>query len=74
MVAAKHMEKLLSNFRGNPCSVGCIGNLMENTGLPNILKAAFGGVDNILLSKDFSNDRRALPMAVEDILRPVLLF
>ena len=34
--------------------VGCIGNLMENTGLPNIPKAIFGGVDKMLLGKTFS--------------------
>ena len=39
--------------------VGCIGNLVENTGLPNIFKAAFESVDNILLGKDFPNDSPA---------------
>ena len=53
--------------------VGCIGNLMGNTGLSNILKTAFGGVDKILLGKNFSNNIRSLRMAVEEILRLVLL-
>ena len=53
--------------------VGCIGNLMGNTGLSNILKTAFGGVDKILLGKHFSNNIRSLRMAVEEILRLVLL-
>ena len=53
--------------------VGCIGNLMENTGLSNILKAAFGGIDKLLLGKNFPNNIRALCMAVEQILKPVLL-
>ena len=53
--------------------VGCIGNLMENTRLSNILKAAFGGVDKMLMGKNCPNNIRALRMAVEEILRPVLL-
>ena len=52
--------------------VSCIRNLMENTGLSNILKAAFGGVDKMLLSKNFPNNIRTLCMFVEEILRPVL--
>ena len=45
---------------------------MENTGLSNIFKAAFGGVDKILLGKNFPNNIRALRMVVEEILRLVL--
>ena len=46
---------------------------MENTGLSNILKAALGVVDKMLLSKNFSNKIRALRMVVEETVRPVLL-
>ena len=46
---------------------------MKNTGLSNILKADFGGVDKILLGKNFPNNIRAVRMAVEEILKPVLL-
>ena len=75
MVESKHMGKLLSSSRGHASSsfVGCIINLMENTGLSNILKAAFGGVDKMLLGKNFPNNIRALRMFIVEILRPVLL-
>ena len=53
--------------------IGCIGNLMGNTGLSNILKTSFGAVDKILLGKEFSNNIRSLRMAVKEILRLVLL-
>ena len=53
--------------------VGCIGNLMENTGLSNIVKAALGVADKMLLGKNFSNKIRALCMVVEETVRPVLL-
>lgn len=47
--------------------VGCIGNVMENTGLSNIPKATLGG-----MFKNFSNNIRPLGVAVEEILKPVL--
>ena len=53
--------------------VGCIGNLMENTGLSNILKAAFGGAGKMFLGNNFPNTIRALRMPVKEILKPVLL-
>ena len=53
--------------------VGCTGSLLENTGLSNILKASLGGLDKMLLGKNFPNKIRALHMVVEEILRPVLL-
>ena len=54
-------------------SNGCIGNLMENTGLSNILKATFGGVDEMFLGKTFPNKIGFLRMVAEEMLRPVLL-
>ena len=53
-------------------SNGCIGNLNENTGLSNILKAAFGGVDEMLLGKTFPNKIGFLHMVADEMLRPVL--
>ena len=44
--------------------VGCIAN----TGLSGMLKLAFGGVDKMLLGKNFPNNTRALRMCVEDLL------
>ena len=46
---------------------------MENTGLSDILKAPFRGDEKMLLSKNFSNNIRALRMAVEEIKRLVFL-
>ena len=46
---------------------------MENTGLSNILKAAFGGVDKMLLGTNFPNNIRDLRTVVEEVLRPILL-
>ena len=53
--------------------VGCIETLMANIGLSEMLKSAFGGVDKMLLGKNFPNNTRALCMCVEEILRPVIL-
>ena len=61
---------------GNACSnVICWLHRKSNGkgGLSLILKAAFGGVDKMLLGKNFPNNIRAQRMAVEEILRPVLL-
>ena len=52
---------------------GCTGNVMENTGLSNILKAAFGSVDKMLLGTNFPNNIRDLRTVVEEVLRPILL-
>ena len=54
--------------------VGCIGNLMSNSGLDEIMKAAFAGVDKMLLgSKYFPQNVRALRIVVEELLRPYIL-
>ena len=53
--------------------IGCVGNLMANSGLEDIMKAAFAGVDKMLMgSKYFPQNFRALRMVVEELLRPYL--
>ena len=47
--------------------VGCIGNVLENTGLSNIPKTTLGGT-----FKNFSKNIRHLRVTVEEILKPVL--
>ena len=45
--------------------VGCIGVLMANTGLEEVLKAAFGGAACMLTGKNFPQNVRALRMLCE---------
>ena len=52
--------------------LGCIGTLMANSGLDDILKSAFGGVEKMLLGKFFPENVRALRMVVEELLRPYI--
>jgi len=49
--------------------VGCVGALMSNSGLEDILKAAFGGVPKMLAGKNFPQNVRALRMVTEEVLR-----
>ena len=51
--------------------VGCVGTLMENTGLTEVLSGPFGGVQKMLSGKKFPENVRALRMLVEELLRPV---
>ena len=53
--------------------IGCIDTLMPNTGLAEILKSAFGGVDKMLLGKKYPQNQRALRMWAEEVLRRFLL-
>ena len=51
--------------------IGCVGNLMSNSGLLEIMKSTFAGVEKMLLgSKYFPQNLRALRMVVEELLRP----
>ena len=52
--------------------VGCIGVLMANTGLAEVLKAAFGRVARMLTGKNFPQNVRALRMLCEELLRDIL--
>ena len=53
--------------------IGCIGNVMANTGLVEVLKSAFGGVDKMLLGKNYPQNLTALRMCTKEALRVVLL-
>ena len=52
--------------------VGCVGKLMDNSGLDSILKSTFGGVDKMLLGKKFPMNVRALRFVVLELLRGLL--
>ena len=49
--------------------IGCCGTLMTNSGLSELLRAAFGNVDKMLLGKNFLQNFRALRLVVEELLR-----
>jgi len=40
--------------------VGCIDKLMQNSGLDLLMKAAFAGVDSMLVGKKFPMNTRAI--------------
>ena len=46
---------------------------MENTGLSNLLKSEFGGVEKMLSGKNVSHNTRALFICVEEVLRSILI-
>ena len=50
---------------------GCIGTLMADIGIAEILSVAFGGVLKMLSGKKFPQNVRALRMLVEELLRPL---
>ena len=52
--------------------VGAIGSVMSNSGLEDIMKAAFGGVAKMLTGKKYPQNTRALRLVVEEILRDTL--
>ena len=49
--------------------VGCIGSLMANTCISEVLKSAFGSVDRMLIGKLYPQNTRALRLLVEELLR-----
>ena len=51
--------------------IGCIGSLMENSGLEEILSHVFGGVSKMLTGKKYPQNVRALRMLAEEILRGI---
>ena len=52
--------------------VACIGTLMANTRLSDLLKSAFRGVEKMLSGKDFPRNTRALRICLEEILWSIL--
>ncbi|KAK5897507.1 hypothetical protein CesoFtcFv8_010564 [Champsocephalus esox] len=51
--------------------VGCIGSLMADSGIVEVLSSSFGGVLKMLIGKKFPENVRALRMLVEELLKPV---
>ena len=56
------MHKLMS-------FVGCVGNLMKKSGLEEVMKTSFAGVEKMLLGKKFPMNVRALRLITVEILR-----
>ena len=52
--------------------VGSVGALMGNSGLEEVLKAAFGGVTRMLTGNNFPQNTRALRMVAEALLQPII--
>lgn len=48
---------------------GCVGKLMMDSGLPDILKTTFGGVEKMLSGKKYPQNVRAFRLLAEEILR-----
>jgi hypothetical protein len=52
--------------------VSCIGTLMADSGLSNILCGTFGSVDKMLQGKKYPQNIRALRLLTEELLRPIV--
>ena len=52
--------------------VGSVGAPMGNSGLEEVLKAAFGGVTRMLTGKNFPQNTRVLRMVADELLRPLI--
>ena len=56
--------------------VGAIGSLMTETGLSEVLKSVFGGVEKMLTGKKFPMNMRAMrtsKMWVDAFIKPILI-
>ena len=51
--------------------VGCVGTLVADSGLKEIMSTTFGSVDNMLQGKKYPQNIRALRLLTEELLRPV---
>ena len=51
--------------------IGCVGSLMANSRLRQLLKSAFGGVKKMFNGKKFPQDFRALRLVAEELLRGI---
>ena len=52
--------------------VSCIGTLVADSGLKEILSTTFGSIDKMLQGKKYPQNVRALRLLTEELLRPVL--
>ena len=53
--------------------VSCIGTLMAESGIKEILSTAFGSVEKMLQGKKYPHNVRALRLLTEELLRPVFM-
>ena len=51
--------------------VGCVGTLMADSGLKDIMSTNFGSVDKMLQGKKYPQNIKALRLLTEELLRPV---
>ena len=49
--------------------VGCVGKLMEGSGLNKLMTSAFSGVKKMLIGKNFPRTVRALHPVIIELLR-----
>ena len=51
--------------------IGCIGSLMAETGLEEVLSEQFGGVKKMMMGKKFPENVRAFRLLLEVLLKPI---
>ena len=51
--------------------IGCVGSLIAKSGLTQLLKSAFGGVEKMLTGKKFPQNFKALRLVAEELLRDI---
>ena len=49
--------------------IGCVGSLMAESGLVDILSCAFNGVDRVFTGNECPQNVRALRLLVETVIR-----
>ena len=49
--------------------IGCVGKLMKNSGLAEVLESSFGSVTKMLSGKFFPQNLRAMRMVLEEVIR-----
>ena len=54
--------------------VGCVGTLMADTGLKEVMESAFGGMTKLLSGKNFPQNIWALRLLVEELLRSIRMW
>lgn len=52
--------------------IGCIGSLVTDSGVVEVMNEAFAGVPKMLSGKKYPQNFRALVLLTEELLRPVL--
>lgn len=51
--------------------IGCVGSLMTSSGLTQLVKSAFGGVEKMLTGIKFPQKFKALRFVAEELLRDI---